>query len=59
MNRNPARPKRIMHPCTCASQYVECNCETAPKPFPPQFYIPLVVLAVSVVIVGLRYLIGG
>ena len=63
MNRNPARPKPIvMRPCTCSSKYAECNCEwlrVAKRPFPGYIHIPLMVLTVSVLIVGLRYLFGG
>lgn len=61
MNRNPARPKRIMAPCTCASRYAECNCEwlKATVRAPGYIHIPLMVLTVCVVIVGLHYLFGG
>lgn len=69
MNRSPARPKRIMRPCTCASSYTECNCEflgmskglgTKPPPFKVTRGTAVVmILALLVVIVGLSYLFGG
>lgn len=66
-NRNPAAPKRIMLPCTCASHYHECNCEwlrskslgARPAVWQPHVYIPLMIFSVCVLIVGLRYLFGG
>ena len=62
MNRNPARPKPIvMRPCTCESQYQECNCEwlRVRRPIAGPIYIPLMALAISVLIVGLSFLFRG
>jgi hypothetical protein len=61
MNRNPGRPK-IMKPCDCGSQYLECNCEWL-RLHNPAFlgyvHIPLISAIISVLIVGLYYLFGG
>lgn len=66
MNRNPAKPKVIMAPCTCAARYVECNCAwlrcIATKPASPKVTLGssvVMILAVLMVIVGLSYLFGG
>lgn len=53
------KPKRIMHPCTCGSKYVECNCKMLTERDKLYLYIPFMVFAICVVIVGLRYLFGG
>ena len=68
MNRNPAKPKVIMAPCTCAKDYVECNCawlrSRSLGAKPPPFKITngmatVMILVCFVVGVGLSYLFGG
>jgi len=61
MNRNPGRPKRVMKLCPCGSEWTQCICEVVNHQVtvPGYVHIPLMVLAVSMLLLGLYYLIWG